>query len=57
MPTPNAAEKVSQQADLEDELHQAEQEFAEGDFVDVTVAQLDRCLNTEQWPWANESCD
>lgn len=57
MPTPNTAEKVSPEAELESELQQAERDFAQGDFVDVTVAQLDGCLQTEQWPWANESCD
>ena len=47
MATPNAAAKIPEGADLEQELRQAEQDFSQGDFVEVTVAQLDRCLATE----------
>jgi hypothetical protein len=60
MATPNPAAKADEmnvQADLEDELRQAEEDFARGDFVEVTVAELDRCVAAGEWPWPNESSD
>jgi hypothetical protein len=42
------------QAELERELRQAEEDFANGDFVDVTIEELDRCIATGKWPWQHE---
>jgi hypothetical protein len=58
MATPNAAAKADDtvmRADLEEELRQAERDFARGDFVEVTVADLDRCVAAGEWPWPTES--
>lgn len=58
MATPNAAAKGlerADQTDLEDELRRAEEDFARGDFIDVDVDELDRCVAAGEWPWPNES--
>jgi hypothetical protein len=60
MATPNAAEKTAQattQAELEEELRQAEADFARGDYVELTVEQLDRCIAAGEWPWASASSE
>jgi|HubBroStandDraft_1064217.scaffolds.fasta_scaffold01285_11 hypothetical protein len=60
MSTPTAAVNGSQmatQADLEEELRQAEQDFARGDFIELTIEQLDRCVAAGEWPWPDESSD
>jgi hypothetical protein len=44
-----------EQAELEAELGQAERDFASGDFVELTLEQLDRCIAAGEWPWPNES--
>ncbi len=58
MATPGAALDVlegSSEMELEDEVRQAERDFARGDFFEVTVAQLDECLAAGEWPWATAS--
>jgi hypothetical protein len=58
MTTPNAAKDSTAtipQAELAAELRQAESDFARGDFVEVTVEQLDRCIAAGEWPWPHES--
>ena len=60
MTTPNAAAKgtqaTTQQAQLEEELRQAEADFAHGDFVELTLEEIDRCVAAaEEWPWPDES--
>jgi transcription elongation GreA/GreB family factor len=58
MATAMTAEKspdAAMQAELEDELRQAEQDFARGDFIEVTIDELDRCIAAGQWPWPEES--
>jgi hypothetical protein len=58
MSAPNTATKGSmgkQQAELEEELCQAEADFARGDFVELTVEQLDQCIAAGEWPWRDES--
>jgi len=60
MATPNAAanaDEMSLQSDLENEVRQAERDFACGDFVDVTVEELDRCIAAGKWPWPTESSE
>ncbi len=59
MTTPNAAangcEAMTGQAELEEELRQADADFARGDFIDITLDELDRCIAAGQWPWPEES--
>ena len=60
MATPTAAAKPAQavmQDELEAELRQAEQDFARGDFIELTVEQLDRCIAAGEWPWPEESSE
>jgi hypothetical protein len=59
MSTPNTAKTVEMtvQAELEAELRCAEQDFARGDFIELTVEELDRCIEAGQWPWASESSE
>lgn len=58
MATPNVATKVqtsNAQAELEEELRQAERDFANGDFIERTIEELDRCIAASTWPWPDES--
>jgi hypothetical protein len=58
MATPTAAVETPQamlQAELEEELRQAEEDFARGDFVELTVEELDRCIAAGKWPWQRAS--
>lgn len=60
MATRTAAAEVvqaSQQAELEEEIRQAEAEFACGEFIDVTVDELDRALAEGKWPWPRVSSE
>jgi hypothetical protein len=59
MATPNTAKslEMTMQAELEEELRSAEQEFARGDFVEFTVQEFDRCIDAEEWPWPSESSE
>ena len=41
--------------DLETEF-QSEKDFENGDYVELTVEQLDRCMETGEWPkWPDGS--
>jgi len=58
MATPNAAEDSIDrvmQAELENELGQAEDEFARGDFIELTIEELDRAIAAGVWPWPDGS--
>ncbi|HEY6460342.1 MAG TPA: hypothetical protein VIY73_09330 [Polyangiaceae bacterium] len=58
MATPTTVAKSSggtQQAELEAELRQAETDFANGDYIELTPEQLDRCIRTGESPWPDES--
>jgi len=60
MATTTAAEKSSQvstQAELDEELRQAESDFAHGDFVELTVEELDRRGAAGEWPWQHASSE
>jgi hypothetical protein len=60
MATPNAAAKsleLTMQAELQKELERAEQDFARGDFIELTVADLDGCIAAGEWPWPTESSE
>jgi hypothetical protein len=60
MAIPNTAAKALEsttQADLNDELSRAERDFAQGDFIELTVEDLDRSIAAGEWPWPNESSE
>jgi hypothetical protein len=60
MATPNAAANSTEamiQAELESELRRAEEDFARGDFVELTVDDLDRSIAAGVWPWPSESSE
>jgi hypothetical protein len=40
---------------LERELRQAEEDFARGDYIELTPEQLERCIATGESPWPDES--
>jgi hypothetical protein len=42
---------------LEEELRRAEQDFASGDFIEITVDALDRHMAAGEWPWPSESSE
>ena len=57
MATLTAATKslgVTAQGALAEELRQAEEDFANGDFIEVTIEELDRCIVAGEWPWQDE---
>jgi hypothetical protein len=57
MATVTAATKsfeAADQAALATELRQAAEDFANGDFIDVTIEDLDRCTVAGEWPWPHE---
>ena len=58
MATPNAAKALETiEEPLEDELRRAEQDFARGDFIELTVEELDRHIAAGEWPWPTESSE
>jgi hypothetical protein len=60
MATPTAAVKSSQatlQAQLQEELRQADEDFARGDFVELTIEELDQCIAAGEWPWRRASSE
>jgi len=60
MGTPNAVlskPDSMMQAELEEELRLAQDDFARGDFIELTIEQLDTCIASGLWPWQNESSE
>jgi hypothetical protein len=53
MPVPRQV--VQADPDLERELLQAMEDFERGDYIELTVEQLERCAATGESPWADES--
>ena len=47
--------RVKVPPDLAEELRQAEEDFERGDYIELTVEQLDRCVATGESPWPDES--
>jgi hypothetical protein len=41
--------------ELEDELRRAAEDFGRGDYIEVTVERLNRCVTTGESPWTDES--
>lgn len=54
---PMTREEELAQAELQEELRQAERDFENGDFVELTIEQLDRIIETGESPWPAESHD
>ncbi len=59
MATPGPVAKLERTSrlDLEEELRLAEDDLARGDFVDITVAQLDASAAAGEWPWPSGSSE
>jgi hypothetical protein len=47
--------RVAVPPDLAEELRQADEDFERGDYIELTVEQLDRCIATGESPWPDES--
>jgi hypothetical protein len=47
--------QAAQQAELEAELRQAEADFVNGDYLELTPEQLEHCIRTGESPWSDES--
>jgi len=47
--------RVEVPPDLANELRQADEDFERGDYIELTVEQLDRCIATGESPWPDES--
>ncbi len=54
-PAASAPRVVAADSDLERELLQAEQDFDTGDYIELTVEQLEHCATTGESPWPEES--
>jgi len=54
---PESPSRRVAQADpaLEQELLQAERDFERGDYIELTVEQLEHCAATGESPWPDES--
>ncbi len=50
-----ARRRVRVTPELEAELRQADEDFARGDYIELTAEQLDRCIATGESPWPDES--
>jgi hypothetical protein len=48
---PLTREEETAQAELEAELRQAERDFENGDFIELTDEQFDRIVETGESPW------
>jgi len=63
MVTPNTSrrtltrEEEIAQAELEEELRQAERDIENGDFIELAEEQLDECIACGRWPWENASSE
>jgi len=60
MATPNAvahSTDAMMQIELNEELRLAEEDFARGNFIELTVEELDACIAAGQWPWPTESSE
>jgi hypothetical protein len=47
--------RVKVPPDLAEELRQADEDFERGDYIELTVEQLDRSIATGESPWPDES--
>jgi hypothetical protein len=54
-PAPSKTSSENEQLELEEELRRAEADFARGDFVDVTIEELDASIAAGEWPWPHAS--
>jgi hypothetical protein len=42
-------------APLENDLRRANEDFKQGDYIELTDDELERCIATGESPWPNES--
>jgi hypothetical protein len=47
--------RVRVSPDTEADLRQADEDFARGDYIELTREQLDKCIETGESPWPDES--
>jgi hypothetical protein len=57
MTTTSGNSQFQTQAELDLELRQAEEDFARGDFIELTIEELDRCIAAGKWPWQDASSE
>lgn len=43
--------------EVEEELQRAERDFERGDYIELSRDQLERCIETGESPWPDESRD
>jgi hypothetical protein len=58
MATPTAATtptRTEHHLDIENELQQANSDFDQGDFIELSIDEFDRCVDAGVWPWQRES--
>jgi hypothetical protein len=46
--------RVKVPPELAEELRRADEDFERGDYIELTVEQLDRCIATGESPWPDE---
>jgi hypothetical protein len=55
VPMPTRRPVVQADPDLEGELLRAMEEFERGEYIELTVDQLEHCAATGESPWPDES--
>ena len=55
VPVPAPRQVAWADPDLERELLQAMEDFKRGDYIELTVEQLEHCAATGESPWPDES--
>jgi hypothetical protein len=53
-PAPALARQVPPALELEEELLRAEADFERGDFIELSLEELDHCVQTGESPWPDE---
>lgn len=54
-PASATSSQVATEAALDVELRRAEDDFASGEFIDLSVDELDRCIDAGVSPWQRAS--
>lgn len=52
-----SSEEGALEVELAEELRQADEDFALGDFIELTIDDLDRCVAAGEWPWQRASSE
>ncbi len=50
-PAPSAPRSQRRLSELKDELRRAFEDLANGDYIELTTEQLERCIVTGESPW------